>query len=561
MKRIGIESRIHGATVSNQGDFVLLATSGVSHESIELCDELNVDLRHKYASFAFFVHQTNRLCTFLHWQTGYIQFAGNGRYYTTRCVYELPLQSFLQLNSDIYGLVMALPEMKKAEEPDKSAAIDINYVPSQADTKSEESVKMLSDAILAALNSKRQVFVKLDSNEEDYSADKVRTCPKMRQLLQAVMALPPALRWCCSFLFSADGDSSEFLIKEMTVVAYHEDTIIPPSDAILLDWTGEKVKCLTDFNVVDSIVVERMKAIAPMIPTFIEENPITLKNIRYILSEAPKLIDQAINKCDNLKLLLDVYKMGEDMDSIYRYADVCCSLLQQILNGKKIDNGEAIKDYIMKKYPEEATKIQAELAEKEATPEKNPQNKENASKTAQTKKANKSRETNSKPTSNDTTVKEDSSLNKDGNGKVTEEREEKKPQALFDKLIAVPVFHKSFNLINKYRIAYHSIVFGIVGLLAGILIGVFIIKKPAPQIKTLVNNSDEPKFIANDTVTVKRTLYVYVAQADSILPNKVLGGDSIIFNKIDSLSLLLSPANVLNSVEKTDSDKSTTNQS
>ena len=194
--KLPIEHFVAGAPLKERGDGTLTYTVGVSSSAEQLGQYFDSKMPADYAVFLALVNPDTNLNTLIHAQGDYTTFAGQGRAYTTRAVYELTRETHATpgLDNRLFPVVAALDKMRHYEEREYGQPNLVDVDETLGLEPLSQSETMLHDVLVHAVVNNRQVFIRLSDSDKRHG-DELRSDAKFCSLLRAIDALPQGVYW------------------------------------------------------------------------------------------------------------------------------------------------------------------------------------------------------------------------------------------------------------------------------------------------------------------------------------------------------------------------------
>ncbi len=322
---IHIEKKVMGSLSHNMGDGVLAYTQGVSPAAGNLGSLLGENARADSASLYMFTHPQTRLLTVAHVQGAFTSFAGHGRSYPIRAVYEIDPAFVSNDWCTLSTIINSLDGIRLYDATEFGCQADIPAPNNIVETLNNEEIRLLQYIIFCLVH-RRQMFIRLGDDERRFG-DQLRQSPRLHSLLRAISKLPPAIRSYVSLAYSVESTDRalQALFNNMLIVCHHDDISLwgnASKDGILIDWTAPNLRSVNARRASDADT-QRLGQVAPMLQAFAGGQPLTLDSILTLLTSIPSNIDRVLRKNtldDNDKMILST-ALGCGPDS-YRYDEV-----------------------------------------------------------------------------------------------------------------------------------------------------------------------------------------------------------------------------------------------
>lgn len=324
--KLHIEKKVMGSLSNEMGDGVLAYTSGVSPVAGALCTLLGDEARSDSASLYIITHPSTGLLTIAHVQGGFTVFAGHGRAYPTRAVYEVGHAAFLAAGSPLFPLVQSLDGMHQYTSHEYGCDTEAELAAVAAASPSDEERRLCS-YIVYCLVHRRQLFIRL-GDDERLQGDALRQSPRLRTLLNAISLLPSEMIPYASLAYSVESRDKgiQSLFGNTLIVCHHDDISQwgnANEEGILVDWTAKALRSVNARRASQS-ELERLDAVSPMIAHFMSGRQPSLDTVFTLISSIPSNIDRVLHKShldDNDRMILSTAKQCGRRS--YRYAEVC----------------------------------------------------------------------------------------------------------------------------------------------------------------------------------------------------------------------------------------------
>ncbi len=326
---IHVEKKVMGSLNHKMGDGVLAYTQGVSRAAENLGAILAENARTDSASLYLFTHPDTGKLTVAHVQGGFTTFAGHGRSYATRAIYEVEPAVVTDRQCPLSCLVRSLDGMRSYDAPVYDDVPTMSVPDGTSEMLNDEETRLLQ-YITYCLAHRRQMFIRLGDDERLYG-DGLQQSPRLLSLLRAINKLPAAIRPYVSLAYSVESTDKalQYLFNNMLIVCHHDDISLwgnARQDGILLDWTAPGLRSVNArrASVAD---IQRVREVAPMLRAFSNGQRPTLDNTFTLMSSIPYNIDRVLRKSrldDNDKLILSsALQCGPES---YRHEDVASRL-------------------------------------------------------------------------------------------------------------------------------------------------------------------------------------------------------------------------------------------
>lgn len=322
---IHIEKKVMGSLSHNMGDSVLAYTPGVSPAAGNLASILGENARADSASLYMFTHPQTGLLTMAHVQGAFTTFAGHGRSYPIRAVYEIA-PAFLYNNwCSLSTIVNSLDGIRLYDTAEFGCQADIPAPDNVVETLNNDETRLLQ-YITYCLVHRRQMFIRLGDDERLFG-DQLRQSPRLHSILRAISQLPPAIRSYVSMAYSVESNDRgiQALFNNMLIVCHHDDISLwgnANRDGILIDWTAPNLRSINARRASDTDT-QRLYEVTPMLQAFAGGQPLTLDSILTLITSIPSNIDRVLHKTtldNNDKMILSTaLSCGQ---GTYRYNEV-----------------------------------------------------------------------------------------------------------------------------------------------------------------------------------------------------------------------------------------------
>ena len=295
---IHVEKKVMGSLSHNMGDGVLAYTQGVSPVAGSLGSILGENARADSASLYMFTHPQTGKLTVAHVQGGFTSFAGHGRSYPIRAVYEVDSAVVNSQGCSLTTILNSLDGMHPYDQPEFGCQADIPVVDNAVEMLNNEEIRLLQ-YIIYCLVHRRQMFIRLGDNERFYG-DQLRQSPRLQSLLRTISKLPTHIRSYASMAYSVESTDRgvQALFNNMLIVCHHDDISLwgnASRDGILIDWTAPGLRSINARRASEADI-QRLNELAPMIQAFSGGQPPTLDGIFTLISSIPANIDRVLRK-------------------------------------------------------------------------------------------------------------------------------------------------------------------------------------------------------------------------------------------------------------------------
>ncbi len=351
--KIKIERKIFGSLVNRQADTVLEYTENTSSDGNyygRMLSDPNNELSDCYAAFVLKPGLYGQNILFIHFQGGHVSFPSNGRYYTTRAIYEVSTNEMEKINYSFSSLLPCIPRMQRWESSSwgTSPEVEIPQVKSVNIKDLTDDEKKLYVILLDNFvnHNCRQLFITLTNDGGQYYENGAIDSFRLASLVKVIDCLPTDLRKRASLAFSVDGAVRE-LYEKALIVAYQQGVPnqVETEAGVVVDWTQEHI----DFGSVEipdiALItdIEQLLAILPDFPELGADSQVSvLKRPAFVKDK----IETAIKEGD-AQVLLQIFKKGK---TAYQHKRVSVSLSELISDGKA-DTDVTIDD-ILQVYPD-----------------------------------------------------------------------------------------------------------------------------------------------------------------------------------------------------------------
>lgn len=254
MSKIKVERVIYGSLDHVVGDGVVAYSSGVSRKA-ELFKRLfdstaNKQLSKDYASLLLFLNPDQETYSCAHIQGSHVEFPADGRSYCTRCVYE-----FEAHHLETYGfipIIQSLPRMVHRQETDFEVSPDIDICQAKQTFESlDENGQNLFHLINHAILNGQQVFIRIDTQSEEYLENHLFESTKLKTLLNVFDCLPERLKKYVSLTFSTDACVNQIVSQIVNpLIIVHHDNISNwnTEDGIIVNWGTDAITCPEEYK-------------------------------------------------------------------------------------------------------------------------------------------------------------------------------------------------------------------------------------------------------------------------------------------------------------------------
>lgn len=336
MMKLPIEHFVAGAPLKERGDGTLTYTVGVSSSAEQLGQYFDSKMPADYAVFLALVNPDTNLNTLIHAQGDYTTFAGQGRAYTTRAVYELTRETHATpgLDNRLFPVVAALDKMRHYEEREYGQPNVVDVDETLGLEPLSQSETMLHDVLVHAVVNNRQVFIRLSDSDKRHG-DELRHDAKFCSLLRAIDALPQGVRGYVSMGYSLEAglNVSSIFIDHLQIISHHDD-LANWGDAgrkgIVIDWRGDEPRADKSVLATDD-EQRRLLQVAPLIKTFLGNGRATRNGVMDMMQLIPENVDRLLGNGNNpsendVKILMALYDSTDD--NTYRQTEAAAKLLR-----------------------------------------------------------------------------------------------------------------------------------------------------------------------------------------------------------------------------------------
>ena len=360
MSNIKVERAIYGSLDNVVGDGLVSYSSGVTKRADifkGLFDSnANKLLSKDYASLLLFLNPDHETYSCVHIQGSHVEFPADGRSYCTRCIYEYKAQ---QLDSyGFFPITLSLPKMEHRQDTDFNANPDVDlYLLKQSFDSLDKNGKNMYYIINHAILNGQQIFIRIDTQSEDYLENHIFESPKLKTILNAFDSMPKRLKKYLSLAFSTDAHVNHLVnqVANPLVIVHHDDiSNWKTDDGLIVNWETETIECPIVYNESSKYVREICEI--PLISDYLSRTDSTPSNydvFRWIGNMRTHL-DLAIDNDQpnsNDVILMDLAYTSCESKNAYRHYDMASKLYHLIIQGGpsseelKVTRKRLINDY------------------------------------------------------------------------------------------------------------------------------------------------------------------------------------------------------------------------
>lgn len=349
METIKIERIVFGSLANKIADTTIAyspdVSPGVQEFNTMFDSDVNKQLATDYASFVKWLSPKSLCHTFLHIQGNDIIFENDGRYFATRCVYEVSRDEMQRIQYDYPALLEKIPRMQKRNETayGENPAVQVEVHHYDVVTLNSDE-RLLYSIVSTAILKNRQVYIRLDPTVEDYRGNQLLNSSRLKSILKVFSTLESVLAEYASVAFSVDATFRSIAnsIPDTLVIA-HQDSLDHwehQPDDIIADWRGEKLT--TNSTLIENgEKTVRSMALLPILKNYINKEANTsCQNIFQYVQRIQFFLDEAIdesNPSNNAIRLLDLAYSGCRDKNAYRHEEMAGKLLRLLGEGKKMN--------------------------------------------------------------------------------------------------------------------------------------------------------------------------------------------------------------------------------
>lgn len=188
METIKIERIVFGSLANKIADTTIAyspdVSPGVQEFNTMFDSDVNKQLATDYASFVKWLSPKSLCHTFLHIQGNDIIFENDGRYFATRCVYEVSRDEMQRIQYDYPALLEKIPRMQKRNETayGEKPAVQVEVHHYDVVTLNSDE-RFLYSIVSTAILKNRQVYIRLDPTVEDYRGNQLLNSSRLKSIL------------------------------------------------------------------------------------------------------------------------------------------------------------------------------------------------------------------------------------------------------------------------------------------------------------------------------------------------------------------------------------------
>ena len=313
--KINAEIQINGALSGVQADDTLVFSKDIkSYDNI--LAELDDARVSPFSSLFMLSFPNEEKYLFAHWQPGYERFEQNGRYYCTRCLYEISASDMQKCGYDYSAVVASLPPIEHIKEHRYNIdPLVLDVVPKSIEN--DRAASSMVRYMLSALLNRKRILIRLGQSDR-LKNDEMLKSSKLHSMLSAINAFHPAFRRYVSFAFSVKSDFlndySEPSFSKFWVLAFQDDDFMT-SEAVVVDWKNEMPIVSNAEGILDDAEAKNVLNLLPMICKDLEIEG--WEQLCDAVRSAKDRVDEAIRSCD----VADLRRL-RDAECAYRAVDI-----------------------------------------------------------------------------------------------------------------------------------------------------------------------------------------------------------------------------------------------